>query len=103
MTLVCDLDEATVEYIGEERENTSLAAYFDAFPEERRKKIEAVSLDMWPAYINACRDKVPGADSKMVFDRFHIMRHVVDAVDKVRKQEHKALVQAGDTTLAKSK
>jgi transposase len=40
---------------------------------------------MWPAYINACRDKVPGADSKMVFDRFHIMRHVVDAVDKVRK------------------
>jgi len=46
---------------------------------------------------------VPGADSKMVFDRFHIMRHVVDAVDKVRKQEHKALMQAGDATLTKSK
>jgi transposase len=87
MTLVCDLEESTVEYIGEERKETSLAAYFDAFPQEQREKIEAISLDMWPAYINACRDKVPGADSKMVFDRFHIMRHVLDAVDKVRKQD----------------
>jgi transposase len=103
MTLVCDLNEATVEYIGEDRKEASLAAYFDAFPKGSREKIEAISLDMWPAYINACRDKVPGADSKMVFDRFHIMRHVVDAVDKVRKQEHKTLIQAGDTTLTKSK
>lgn len=58
---------------------------------------------MWPAYINACRDKVPGADGKMVFDRFHIMRHVVDAVDKVRRQEHEALLQSGDDTLTHSK
>jgi transposase len=103
MTLVCDLEESTVEYIGEDRKEASLAAYFDAFPKERREKIEAISLDMWPAYINACRDKVPGADSKMVFDRFHIMRHVLDAVDKVRKREHKGLLQAGDSTLTKSK
>ena len=103
MTLVCDLQESTVEYIGEDRKETSLAAYFDAFPREQRETIEAMSLDMWPAYINACRDKVPGADTKMVFDRFHIMRHVIDAVDKVRKQEHKALMQAGNHTLAKSK
>jgi transposase len=103
MTLVCDLNEATVEYIGEGRKEPSLAAYFEAFPKQSREKIEAISLDMWPAYINACRDNVPGADGKMVFDRFHIMRHVVDAVDKVRKQEHKTLMQSGDTTLTKSK
>jgi transposase len=103
MTLVCDLEEATVEYVGEDRKETSLAAYFDAFPKERREQIEAISLDMWPAYINACRDKVPGADGKMVFDRFHIMRHVVDAVDKIRKREHKNLMQVGDATLTKSK
>lgn len=103
MTLVCDLQESTVEYIGEGRKESSLAAYFDAFASAQREMVEAISLDMWPAYINACRDKVPDADGKMVFDRFHIMRHVVDAVDKVRKQEHKRLLQAGDTILAKSK
>lgn len=103
MTLVCDLEAATVQYIGEDRKEASLGAYFDAFAEPQREKIEAISLDMWPAYINACRDKVPGADSKMVFDRFHIMRHVLDAVDKVRKQEHKALIKTGDTKLVSSK
>lgn len=103
MTLVCDLKAATVEYIGEERKQGSLGAYFDAFPKEGREKIEAISLDMWPAYIAACREGVPGADGKMVFDRFHIMRHVVEAVDKVRKQEHKALKGSGDDTLASSK
>lgn len=103
MTLVCDLEEATVEYIGEDRKEASLAAYFEAFPKDERENIEAISLDMWPAYVSACQDKVPDADSKMVFDRFHIMRHVVDAVDKVRKQEHKALMAAGDATLTKSK
>lgn len=103
MTLVCDLQEASVEYIGEGRKEASLGAYFDAFALDEREKIEAISLDMWPAYINACRDKVPGAQRKMVFDRFHLMRHVVDAVDKVRKHEHNSLIKAGDQTLTRSK
>ena len=90
MTLVCDLEAATVEYIGEERREASLAAYFEAFPEQSRQQIEAISLDMWPAYINACQARVPQAEQKMVFDRFHIMRHVLEAVDKVRKREHKS-------------
>lgn len=103
MTLVCDLEEATVEYIGDERRQASLAAYFQAFPVEARQAIEAISLDMWPPYIKACRDEVPEAERKMVFDRFHIMRYVVEAVDKVRKREHKHLLASGDATLSKSK
>ena len=103
MTLVCDLEQATVEYIGDERREASLRAYFAAFEPEARESLQAISLDMWPPYINACRRDVSDADQKMVFDRFHIMRHVVDAVDKVRKREHKALLEAGDTTLTKSK
>lgn len=103
MTLVCDLKEATVEYIGEERKEESLAAYFEAFSLEQRQAIEAISLDMWPAYINACEAQVPQAAQKMVFDRFHIMRHVLEAVDKVRKREHRELLEDGDATLSKSK
>ena len=44
-------------------------------------------MDMWPPYINACLEKIPGAEGKIVFDRFHLMRHVIDAVDTVRKRE----------------
>ncbi|MFC3106697.1 transposase [Undibacterium arcticum] len=63
MTLVCDLGAATVEYIGEERTEDSLTAYFMAFTEDQRAGIEAISLDMWPAYINACHAQVPQASS----------------------------------------
>lgn len=45
MTLVCDLQAATVEYIGEERRESSLAAYVEAFPQASRQRIEAISLD----------------------------------------------------------
>jgi transposase len=103
MTLVCDLEAATVEYIGEERTEASLTAYFTAFTEKQRAGIEAISLDMWPAYINACTAQVPQAGDKMVFDRFHIMQHVGSGVDRVRKDEHKALLQDGDDTLKRSK
>jgi transposase len=41
MTLVCDLQAATVEYVGEERREASLAAYFAAFPQDSRAQIEA--------------------------------------------------------------
>jgi len=103
MTLVCDLQAATVQYIGEKRREASLAAYFEAFPQTSREQLQAISLDMWPAYINACQASVPQADQKMVFDRFHIMRHVLEALDKVRKREHKTLMSRGDSTLSKSK
>jgi transposase len=103
MTLVCDLEAATVQYIGEERKQESLAAYFKAFPAQQRQRIEAICLDMWPAYIDACREHLPQAEHKMVFDRFHIMRHVLEAVNTVRKREHRGLLEAGDATLAKTK
>lgn len=99
MTLVCNLEEATVEYIGDGRKEESLAAYFKAFGAERCAGIEAISLDMWPAFIGACEANMPGADQKMVFDRFHIMQHVGRGVDRVRRQEHKALMARGDNTL----
>jgi hypothetical protein len=46
---------------------------------------------------------VPGTDGKMVSDRFHIMRHVLVAVVRVKKHEHKVLMKAGDDTLSRSK
>ncbi|MEA2039384.1 MAG: transposase [Thermodesulfobacteriota bacterium] len=44
----------------------------------------------------ATRAYIPEAEKKITFDRYHIMRLVVDAVDKVRKQEHRALMKEGD-------
>jgi transposase len=103
MTLVCDLKQGTVEYVGEERKEESLATYFAAFEPAQCAGIKAICMDMWQAYINAARAAVPGADDKIVFDRFHIMQHVLNALDRVRRRENKALRADGDERLVRTK
>jgi transposase len=103
VTMTYNLKTASVEYVEQGRDFTSLAAYFRAFSEPERANVEGISLDMCQPFINACRQLVPQADEKMVFDRFHIMRHVVEAVDSVRKRENKELLSEGDSRLTRSK
>jgi len=103
LTLVCNLAAGTVEYVGAERRQESLATYYQGLSAEQRRGIEAVAMDMWEPYIQATRAHVPAADDKIVFDRFHIMTYLSQAVDTVRKQEHRERLAQGDETLKGTK
>ena len=103
ITLVCDLDESTVEHITDDRKQTSLDSYFTSLSKEQREGIEAVAIDIWDPYINSIMKYVPHSEDKMVFDRYHLMTHLGKAVDEVRKKEHRVLKKAGDETLTGSK
>jgi transposase len=103
ITVVCDLEEGTIEYVGEDRRWESLDAYYTSLDEKQVAAIEAIAMDMWDPYIKATRERVPGGESKIVFDRFHIMRHLSVAVDKVRKAEHRALRAEGEEMLTGTK
>ncbi|HEY5212792.1 MAG TPA: transposase family protein, partial [Acidobacteriaceae bacterium] len=46
LTLVCDLDEGTVEHIAEDRKQESLAGYYEGLTQEQLDGIEAVAMDM---------------------------------------------------------
>jgi len=50
-----------------------------------RKAIKEITMDMSPAYIRAATDHIEQAD--IVFDRFHIMKKLNEAVDKIRREE----------------
>jgi transposase len=103
LTLVCDLDRATIEYIGDGRKTESLDGYYRSLTEEQRQGIKAVAMDMWDAFIKSTKTHVEGAEDKIVFDRFHVMQDVGKAVNDVRKQEHRERREKGDETLAGSK
>jgi len=103
MTLVYDLERSTVEWIGEERKRETLDRYFGTLSEEQRRGIQAVGMDLWGPYIESTRANVPGAEGKIVFDRFHIMQHAGIGVDLVRKKENRELLLTGDPTLKGSK
>jgi len=98
-TLVCDLKRGTVEHIVEDRQQESLESYYEQFSLEERTTVKAVAMDMWDPYLAATRAYIPQAEEKIVFDHFHVTRQVTEAVDRVRRQEHKALLAEGDEQL----
>jgi len=102
-SLVYDIDEGTVEFVCDDRGQESLEAYYRKFSSEELAKVKAVAMDMWDPYIAATKAYVPEANKKIVFDRFHVMRQVLDAVDKVRKNEHKQLWERGEDILKGTK
>jgi transposase len=96
-------NRSTVEYIGDDRKQTSLDAYYQSLSQKQLAGIEAVAMDMWDPFIASTVAHVPNGQSKIVFDRFHVMKHMTDAVDQVRKEEHRLLQAGGDETLKGTK
>jgi len=88
-------DGKRVLHVADERKTSSLDSYYDTLTDEQKAGIESISMDMWPAYIKATLENIPDARAKIAFDKFHVAKYLGAAVDKVRKQEHKALMSEG--------
>jgi len=101
MTMVYDLSRMRLLWCGEGRDKEALRSFFSEWGEERCEAIGAVCLDMWQPYIDVVGEMLPGA--VMVFDKFHIVRHLMDAVDKVRRQEAAKLKQDDPELLKKTR
>ena len=83
----------------EHRTEESLDGFWRSVSEEQRAAVRGVAMDMWDPYINSTRKHLPDADRKIVFDKFHIAKHLGEAVDLVRRRENKQLKAAGDDRL----
>jgi len=103
VTVVTDTQAGRVLYVADERRRASLSGFYDSLSEEQLAGIRSVSMDMWPGFIGATLAAVPGAARKIAFDKFHVAKSLGDGVDKVRRQEHKALLREGDTRLTRSR
>lgn len=102
-TLVVDLEHRVVVSVVEGRKTSSLESFYEGLTDAQKARIECVAMDMFQGYLTATRNHVPGADDKVVHDRFHIMQHANHAVDKVRRDEHARLSRDGDSTLARTR
>lgn len=103
VTVVSDGVTRVVLHVAVDRRQSSLQDYLETLSEDERSNLESISMDMWQAYITAAREALPDADDKICFDKFHVAKHLGEAVDKVRRQEHKTLRQEGDTRLLGTK
>jgi transposase len=97
VTLLTDLEESRVLDVVEERTAEAANQLWDTLSPEQKQGVEAVAVDMWEPFIQTIQTQVPDAD--IVHDKFHVSKYLGEAVDKVRRQEHKELLAQGDETL----
>jgi transposase len=97
ISLLSDLDASRVLEVVEGCDQQAAQMLWLSLPPEQRAKVEAVALDMAPAFIAASQAAVPQAE--LVHDKFHVAKHLNEAVDTVRRQEHKELLAQEDETL----
>ncbi len=99
LTVVSDRGRGCVLHVESGRKRSSLAAFYGQLGEQGCASIASVTMDMWRPYIQATEAQVAGADEKIAFDKFHVAQHLGEAVDKVRRREHKQLLAEGDDRL----
>lgn len=71
---------------GEDRSEASLDLFYNSLGPKKSMKIELAVMDMWKAFEKSTKKNVPQA--AILYDKFHVMRHLGDALDKIRKMEY---------------
>ena len=81
----------TVERYHEQALGKGADALTDFWPRLKRSgaRIEAVAMDMSPAYISAVRTNLP--ESMIVFDRFHVVKLMNEKLSVLRRDIHREL------------
>ena len=98
-TVLYDLDAQNTRVLEmmEGRDADAAELLWETVPEAIREGIQAICLDMSGIYKDVAAIMVPGA--AVVHDRFHVSKHLNEAVDKVRRREAKAMAAQGDERL----
>ena len=94
ITVLTDLDGSRVLDVAPER---TQAAAESVLTVEQRQKVCAVAADMLPAYAQAVATRTPNA--VLLHGKFHVAKHLGDAVDQVRRAENKSLQAEDDDRL----
>jgi transposase len=87
ITMVVDLDTRRTIFVTDGKDANTVAKFKEDFTAHNGDvtQITDVSCDMSPAFIKGVRDNLPNAE--ITFDKFHILKLINEAVDKVRRAE----------------
>lgn len=88
--IVSDLEQGRPIWVGGEgRKEVDLDRFFADLGSKKRARIELAVMDMWRPFRNSVGRNIP--EARIIFDKFHIMRHLGDALDEVRRAEYRRL------------
>ena len=96
-TILTDITGKRVLEVAENRDTQAVDTVWKALSYKQKENVKAVCMDFWQAYRSGAKTNAPNAE--IVHDRFHIMKYMNEAVDTVRKREHKTFMKNKDDTL----
>lgn len=79
---------------GVDRSEASMAMFYDFLGEAASQRLRLAVMDMWKPFRAVTEVRAPGA--AILYDKFHVLRHLNDAMDQVRKAEYKRLTNRPD-------
>jgi transposase len=85
ITVIVDHTTGDIVWARPGKNAATLNAFFADLGPERRKRLDAVTLDLSGAYIKSVTENAPQA--QLVFDRFHVQKLAHDALDQVRRAQ----------------
>lgn len=92
--VVSDLEKGLpIWFGGKDRSEASLDGFYQWLGPKRSGDVRLAVMDMWKAFEKSTKKNAPRA--AILYDKFHVMRHLGEALDKVRKQEY-ARLSGGD-------
>jgi transposase len=74
---------------GKDRSEESMDLFYRSLGPRKAKKIRLAVMDMWKAFEKSAKQHIPQA--AILYDKFHVIRHLGKALDTVRKQEYRRL------------
>jgi transposase len=81
--------ERPIWFGGTDRSEASMDAFYQWLGLRKSQGIKVAVMDMWKPFMNATKTHAPQA--AVLFDKFHVMRHLGEALDKVRRSEYHRL------------
>jgi transposase len=72
LTVVLNLETGAIVFVGDGKGSDALVPFWLKIKRKRSVQIEAVAIDMSPAYIKAVSENLPQA--QIVFDHFHVVK-----------------------------
>lgn len=88
--VVSDLDKKrAIWFGGKDRSEASMDEFYAFLGAKKCEKLQMGVMDMWKAFSQSMQRHAP--QSVILYDKFHILRHLGEALDQVRKEEYRRL------------
>src|SRR6266498_3712325 len=73
---------------GQDRSEQSMDEFFQWLGPKKSKQIRLAVMDMWKAFRKSTLKLEHASQAAILFDKFHVLRHLGEALDRVRKSEY---------------